>query len=84
MGDPIRVPEDDVPPAYIEPGRASRDGERPPGGRGEEERGGVEPVNFFCVSVRENMAWEREDWAFMSVSLVRLIEVPLRMRLQIH
>jgi hypothetical protein len=36
------------------------------------------------VRVREKMAWEREDWAFMSVSLVRRIEEPLRRRLGVH
>lgn len=70
------------PPAYIEPGRASLDGERPPGGSGEEDLGGFpEPVNFFCVRVSENIAWDREDWAFMSVSLVRRIEVPFLSKL---
>jgi hypothetical protein len=63
----------------IDPGLARRDGERPPGGSGEEERVGgpvPEPVYFFWVKVRENMACERDDCAFMSVSLVRLIDVP--------
>ncbi len=36
------------PPWYTDPGRAKRDGERPLGGKGEDERGGApEPVNFF-------------------------------------
>lgn len=49
---------------------------------GDEERGvGLEPTSFFCVRVREKIAWERDDWAFMSVSLVRRIAVPLRIRL---
>lgn len=49
-------------PLYIEPGRANLEGERPPGGSGEDERGGwPEPVYFFWVSVNEKMAWERED-----------------------
>ena len=70
-------------PAYIEPGLANLEGERPPpGGRGDEDRGGIpEPVNFFCVKLREKMACEREDWAFMSVSFVRRMDVPFRMRL---
>lgn len=43
-------------PAYIEPGRANLDGDRP-GGSGEDERGGgVAPVNFFCVRVSEKIA----------------------------
>lgn len=49
---------------YIEPGRASLEGERPPGGRGECERGGKdeeEPVYFFWVNVREKMACDRDD-----------------------
>ena len=45
------VGEDTLPPlleVYNDPGRARREGERPPGGRGDEERGrGVEPVYFF-------------------------------------
>lgn len=60
-------------PAYIEPGRASREGDRPVCGRGE---GGIVPAHFFCVRVSEKMACEREDWAFISVSLVRRIDVP--------
>ncbi len=82
VGDETLLPA--APPPYIvEVGRARRDGERPLGGRGEEERGGgVEPVYFFCVSVRENMACEREDWAFISVSFVRRSEVPCRIRLR--
>ena len=67
---------------YMDPGRANREGERPPGGRGEDERGGgPEPVYFFCVRVREKMACERDDCAFISVSLVRRMAVPLRRRL---
>jgi hypothetical protein len=70
------------PPANIDPGRASRDGERPVGGNGDEARGGgPAPVYFFWVSVREKMAWERDDWAFISVSFVRRMEVPWRIRL---
>jgi hypothetical protein len=35
-------------PVYVDPGRVNRDGERPPGGSGEEERGGgPEPVYFL-------------------------------------
>jgi hypothetical protein len=71
------------PPVNTDPGRARREGERPVGGRGEEERGGgPDPVNFFCTSVREKMAWDRDDCAFISVSLVRRMAVPLRIRLQ--
>lgn len=52
VGELTRGPE-----AYIEPGRVSREGERPLGGSGEEERGrGFEPVYFFWVKVREKMA----------------------------
>ena len=39
-----------LPPAgpITEPGRAIRDGDRPPGGSGDDERGGAPlPVNFF-------------------------------------
>ena len=65
-----------------EPGRPIRDGERPPGGIGEDERGGGPlPVYFLCVSVREKIACERDDWAFMSVSFVRRIEAPCRIKL---
>ena len=39
-------------------------------------------MNFFWTKVREKIACEREDCAFMSVSLVRLIEAPLRMNLE--
>lgn len=47
---------------YNDPGRARRDEERPPGGNGEDERGGKpEPVYFFWVSVREKIACERDD-----------------------
>lgn len=67
---------------YMDPGRARREGERPPGGSGEEDRGGgLEPAYFFCVSVREKIACERDDWAFMSVSLVRRMDVPFRSKL---
>jgi hypothetical protein len=38
-------------------------------------------VNFFWVKVRENIACDREDCAFMSVSLVRRIELPFLRRL---
>lgn len=43
----------------IEPGLVRRDGERPPGGSGDDERvdgGPPDPVYFFCVSVNENIA----------------------------
>lgn len=83
VGEDTRLPEDEG--GIMELGRARRDGERPPpGGRGDEERAGglgPVPVNFFWVRVREKIAWDRDDCAFISVSLVRLIEVPLRMRL---
>lgn len=71
------------PPApYTEPGRASLDGERPVGGNGDDERGGgPEPVNFFWVRVKEKIACDRDDCAFMSVSLVRRIAAPLRIKL---
>lgn len=60
VGDETRFPE--APPCMVEDGRARRDGDLPPGGNGEEERGGgLDPVYFLCVRVRENMAWERED-----------------------
>lgn len=60
-----------------EPGRPIREGDLPPGGRGDDERGGGPlPVNFFCISVNEKIACERDDWAFMSVSFVRRMEVP--------
>jgi hypothetical protein len=73
----------EVPPEYTEPGRASLEGERPAGGRGDDDRGGApEPVYFFCVRVREKIAWDLDDWAFMSVSFVLLIEVPRRISLQ--
>ena len=66
-----------------DPGRASREGDRPAFGNGEEERGGGPvPTNFFCVSVREKIACERDDCAFISVSFVRLMAVPFRMRLK--
>lgn len=84
VGDATRDPVP-VAPLYTEPGRASREGERPPGGSGDEDRvGEVGPVYFFCVRVRENIACEREDCAFMSVSFVRLMDVPFRMRLRGH
>lgn len=81
VGEETRLP---LPFEYmVEAGLASLEGERPPpGGRGELERGGApEPVNFFWIRVREKMACDRDDWAFMSVSLVRRMEVPWRMRL---
>ena len=79
MGDPTRLAEFWP---ITEPGRAMRDGERPLGGTGEDERGGGPlPVYLRWVSVREKMACEREDCAFMSVSLVRRIEAPCRIRL---
>ena len=50
---------------------------------GDEERGGrPEPVYFLWVRVREKIACERDDCAFMSVSLVRRMDVPLRIRLR--
>jgi hypothetical protein len=71
------------PPGIMEPGRVRREGERAEeGGKGDVERGGgPDPVNLRCVSVKEKMAWEREDWAFMSVSFVRRSDVPCRMSL---
>jgi len=69
----------------IDPGRARREGERPPGGSGEEERVGgpaPNPLYFFWVKVKENIACERDDCAFMSVSFVRRIDVPWRIRLK--
>ena len=67
-------------------GRPIREGERPVGGSGEEERaevGGADaPVNLRWMRVREKMAWEREDWAFISVSFVRRIDVPWRIKLR--
>ena len=80
VGEETLFPE--AAPAYREPGRASLEGDRPVGGKGEDDLGGCpEPVNFFCVKVRENIAWDREDCAFMSVSLVRRIELPFLRRL---
>jgi hypothetical protein len=39
---------EDPAPVYMDPGRASRDGERPLGGRGDDDRGGgPEPVYFL-------------------------------------
>lgn len=49
-GRPPRVGEEALPLGlYTELGRASLEGDLPPGGRGEEERGGTfrEPVYFF-------------------------------------
>ena len=44
VGDETRLPGD---PARMEPGRARREGDRPLGGRGEEERGDrPEPLYF--------------------------------------
>jgi len=83
VGEATLFPEVDGPPAYMEPGRASLEGDRPPRGRGDDDLGGCpEPVNFFCVKVREKIAWDREDCAFMSVSLVRRIELPFMRRLK--
>jgi hypothetical protein len=83
VGDATRVPDAGV--AYIDPGRANLEGERPPGGRGEDDLGGSpDPVYFFCVRVREKIACEREDCAFMSVSFVRRMAVPFRSRLEKH
>lgn len=49
-------------PYIVDPGRAMREPGRPPGGSGEEERGGgFEPEYFFWVSVKEKMACERDD-----------------------
>lgn len=48
VGEDTRLPEDEG--GIMELGRARRDGERPPGGKGDEERAeglGPEPVNFF-------------------------------------
>jgi hypothetical protein len=54
---------------YNDPGRARRDGERPPGGNGEDERVGTpEPVYFFWVSVKEKIACERDDIRFIRSS----------------
>jgi len=81
VGDETRFAALDV-VAYIEPGRARRDGERP-GGCGDDERGGWPvPVYFFWVNVSEKMACERDDWAFMSVSFVRRMAVPFLRSLQ--
>lgn len=83
MGDATREPVAELEVPYTDPGRASLEGERPLGGKGDDDRGGApEPVNFFCVKVREKMAWDREDWAFISVSFVRRIEVPFRISLK--
>ena len=84
LGVPGRAPkvgEDTLlpgPPANMDPGRPMRDGDRPVGGNGEDERVGAppEPLYFLCVRVSEKIAWEREDWAFMSVSFVLRIAVP--------
>jgi hypothetical protein len=44
VGEETRFPDD---PARMEPGRARRDGDRPLGGRGEEDRcGRPEPLYF--------------------------------------
>lgn len=62
MGELILVFVAVGPPAYIDPGRWSREGDLPPGGAGDGDLGGCPvPVNFFWVKVREKMAWERED-----------------------
>jgi len=45
------------PPAYIDPGRANLEGDRPAGGRGDDDlTEGTEPEYFFCVRVREKIA----------------------------
>ena len=60
VGDETRPPGGLEP--MTEPGRPMRDGERPPGGTGEDARGGGPlPVYFFWTRVREKMACERED-----------------------
>jgi hypothetical protein len=80
VGDDTLFP--DALPYIVDEGRARRDGDLPPGGRGDDEREGrPEPVYFFWDNVKEKMACEREDWAFMSVSLVLRIDVPLRIKL---
>ena len=83
VGEDTPFPETEGgPPEYMEPGRASLEGDRPPGGKGDDDLWGCpEPVNFFWVKVRENIAWDLEDCAFMSVSLVRRIELPFLRRL---
>ena len=74
VGEETRLPGE---PARMEPGRARREGDRPLGGSGEEERGGgPEPLYFRWTRVKEKMACEREDCAFISVSFVRRIDVP--------
>ena len=84
VGEATLFPETEELPAYTEPGRASLEGDRPVGAKGEDDLGGCpEPVNFFCVKVRENIACDREDCAFISVSLVRRIELPFLSRLWI-
>jgi hypothetical protein len=57
VGEGARLAADDGPP-NIDPGRAKREGERPVGGKGDDERviGTDEPVYFFWMSVREKMA----------------------------
>jgi hypothetical protein len=49
VGDATRLPAPAAElPEYTEPGRASREGDRPAGGKGDDERGGApEPVYFF-------------------------------------
>lgn len=77
VGDDTRDAAVDVGCVYIDPGRVSRDGDRPLAGFGEFDRGGgPDPFHFFCVKVREKMACDRDDWAFISVSFVRLMDVP--------
>ena len=74
VGEETRFPDE---PARMEPGRARRDGDRPFRGRGEEDRcGRPEPLYFRWMRVKEKMACEREDCAFISVSFVRRIDVP--------
>lgn len=71
-------------PTYIDEGRANREVVGEVGGMGLvrplEAREGIVPVYFFCVRVKEKMACDRDDWAFMSVSFVRRMEEPCLMR----
>ena len=69
-------------PTIMDPGRAKHDGDLPgpPGGSGEGDRGGG---RGFEVRVSENIAWDREGCAFISISFVRRMEEPLRSRLGI-
>ena len=75
-------------PMDTEPGRAIRD--TLGGDRGVERPPELPPLALPApeclrwMRVKEKMACERDDWAFMSVSLVRRSEEPERMRLQGH